>query len=134
MSEPHAFRRAIETGDRDLLRDTLREDIVFHSPVLFRPFEGRDIALHVMEAVKEILTDFTYTNEATELGAVALRFRALAGDRELEGIDFLELDEGGRVRRITVFMRPMSALNSFSQAMAERLGLDSEAAIATKGG
>jgi hypothetical protein len=134
MTEPPAFRRAIENGDHDLLRDTLREDVVFHSPVLFRPFEGRDVAMHLMKTVGETLTDFSYTNEATEPGAVSLRFRALAGDRELEGIDFVEFDDGGKVKRITVFMRPMSALNSFSQAMAERLGLDSAAAPKTRDG
>ena len=45
------------------------------------------------------------------------------GDRELEGIDFLELDDDGRVAVLTVFMRPMSALTAFNEQMAERLGV-----------
>ena len=52
-----------------------------------------------------------------------LRFKARVGDRELEGIDFLELDEEGRVKELTVFMRPMSALTAFNEQMAARLGV-----------
>jgi len=123
MSEHHPFRQAIESGDVELLRDTLHEDVVLHGPVLFRPFTGRDTALQVLANVNDILTDVSYTHEATEPGAVALRFRAQVGDREVEGINFLEVDEDGRVRTVTAFMRPMSALNAFSQQMAERLGI-----------
>ena len=41
--EPHPFRRAAEAKDLELLTETLREDVVLHSPILFRGFEGRDI-------------------------------------------------------------------------------------------
>lgn len=72
--------------------------------------------------VAATLEDLTYTDELHEGSTVALRFKARVGDRELEGIDFLELDEEGRVAVLTVFMRPMSALTAFNERMAERLG------------
>ena len=43
---------------------------------------------------------------------------------ELEGVDYLTLDEQGRVADLTVFMRPMSALTAFNERMAERLGVE----------
>jgi hypothetical protein len=125
MPDPHSFRRAVETGDLDLLREALREDVVLHSPVLFRPFEGRDAALQVIAAVATILTDFAYVHELAGDDVVALHFTARVGDRELEGIDLLELDPDGRVATLTVLMRPLTALNEFRQAMAERLGVPS---------
>jgi hypothetical protein len=122
MPESPAFRRAVEARDWDLVRDSLREDVVLHSPILFRPFEGRDAALAVLIHVEAVFEDFAYTDEAhAEDGAVALRFKARVGDRELEGIDFLELDGDGRVADITVFIRPLSALERFKDEMAERL-------------
>ena len=48
----------------------------------------------------------------------------MVGDRELEGIDYLTLDEEGRVADLTVFMRPLSALTAFNAQMAERLGVE----------
>jgi hypothetical protein len=121
--EPHPFRRAAEAKDLDLLAETLREDIELHSPVLFRGFEGRKVVTQVLTHVAATLEDLTYTDELHEGNTVALRFRARVGDRELEGIDFLELDDEGRVAVLTVFMRPMSALTAFNERMAERLGV-----------
>jgi hypothetical protein len=121
MAEPHPFRRAAETKDLELMRETLREDVVLHSPILFRGFEGRDVVLVVLGHVIEVLEDFRYVDEATEGNTVFLRFKAMVGDRELEGIDFLELDEQGRVAELTVFMRPLSALTRFNERMGERL-------------
>jgi hypothetical protein len=122
MPEPHPFRRAAEAKDLDLLAATLRDDVELHSPVLFRGFEGRDVVTQVLTHVAATLEDLTYVDELREGDTVALRFKAHVGDRELEGIDFLELDADGRIAVLTVFMRPMSALTAFNERMAERLG------------
>ncbi len=124
MAEPHPFRRAAEAKDLDLLAEALREDVVLHSPILCRPFEGRDVVTQVLTHVAATLEDLAYTDELTGENTVALRFTARVGDRELEGIDFLELDEDGRVAKLTVFMRPMSALTRFNEQMAKRLGVE----------
>jgi hypothetical protein len=123
MAEPHPFRRAAEAKDLDLLKETLREDVVLHSPILFRGFEGREMVIAVLTEVAGTLEGLTYTDELVAEGTVALRFKATVEDRELEGIDFLELDDDGRVRELTVFMRPMSALTRFNERMVERLGV-----------
>jgi hypothetical protein len=124
MAETHPFRRAAETKDLALLEETLREDVVLHSPVLFRGFEGRETVITVLTHVAGTLEDLTYTNELSEGSCIALRFKAtVAGtSREIEGIDFLELDEDGRVAELTVFMRPFSALTAFNEQMSARLG------------
>ena len=123
MAEPHPFRRAAETKNLELLTETLREDVVLHSPILFRGFEGREMVIQVLTHVIATLEDFAYTDELAEGNTVVLRFKANVGDRELEGIDFLELDEDGKVAELTVFMRPMSALTRFNEQMSARLGV-----------
>lgn len=122
MAEPHPFRRAAESKDFDLMAETLREDVVLHSPILFRGFEGRDTVAAVLIHVAATLEDLTYTDELADERTVALRFKAKVGDKELEGIDFLELDEDGNVAELTVFMRPFSALTAFNEEMMARLG------------
>ncbi len=124
MAAPHPFRLAVEAKDIEAATATLREDVVLHSPILFRGFEGREIVMQVLTHVAATLEDFRYTDELAEDGVVVLRFKARVGDRELEGIDFLELDEGGLVKELTVFMRPMSALNAFNEQMSARLGVE----------
>jgi len=124
MAEPHPFRRAAEAKDFELMTEALREDVVLHSPILFRGFEGRDAVRMVLSHVAEVLEGLTYTDEAIGDGTVVLRFTAMVGDRELEGIDYLSLDGDGRVADLTVFMRPLSALTAFNARMAERLGVE----------
>jgi hypothetical protein len=123
MADSHPFRRAAEAKDVELMTETLREDVELHSPVLFRGFEGREIVGQVLAHVAATIEDLTYVDELHEGNTVALRFKARVGDRELEGIDFLELDDEGRVAVLTVFMRPLSALTAFNEQMAERLGV-----------
>ncbi len=124
MAEPHPFRRAAEGKDLELLTETLCEDVVLHSPILFRGFEGRDTVAAVLTHVAATLEDLTYTDELSDDNTVCLRFKAkVAGtNKELEGIDFLELDESGHVAELTVFMRPFSALTAFNEQMSARLG------------
>ena len=123
MAESHPFRRAAEAKDHDLLTETLREDVELHSPILFRGFEGREMVAQVLTHVAATLEELTYVDELSEGNTFALRFKARVGDRELEGIDFLELDDEGRVAVLTVFMRPMSALTAFNEQMKQRLGV-----------
>jgi hypothetical protein len=124
MAAPHPFRLAAEAKDLEAAKATLREDVVLHSPILFRGFEGREIVTQVLTHVAATLEDFRYVNELADESTVVLRFKARVGDRELEGIDFLELDEQGLVKELTVFMRPMSALTAFNEQMAARLGVE----------
>ncbi len=121
MAEPHPFRRAAETKDFDLMREALAEDVVLHSPILFRGFEGREAALLVLSNVIEVLENFAYTGEAAGKDTLVLRFRADVGDLVLEGIDYLTLDADGKVADLTVFMRPQRAVLAFNERMGERL-------------
>ncbi|HEY2052417.1 MAG TPA: nuclear transport factor 2 family protein [Solirubrobacterales bacterium] len=123
MPEPHPFRRAAEAKDLDLMREALAEDVVLHSPILFKGFEGRDAALFVLGNVIEVFEDFRYLDEVHGDGTVALRFAAkVEGKFEIEGIDYLTLDADGRVTDLTVFLRPLKAVHAFNERMSARLG------------
>jgi hypothetical protein len=123
MAEPHPFRRAAEAKDLEMMSEALADDVVLHSPVLFRGFEGKEIVTQVLTHVAATLENLTYVDELAGEGTVCLRFKANVGDYELEGIDYLTLDDDGKVADLTVFMRPMSALTRFNEQMAERLGV-----------
>ncbi len=123
MAESHDFRRAAEAKDLDLLRETLAEDVVLHSPILYRGFEGRDMAIVVLSNVIEVLEDFRYLDEVHGDGTVVLRFAAkVDGKLEIEGVDYLTLDADGRVTDLTVFLRPQKAVAAFNEQMGARLG------------
>ena len=123
MPEPHPFRRAAETKDLDLLRETLAEDVVLHSPILFKGFEGREMALVVLANVIEVFEDFRYLAALHGDGTVVLRFAAkVDGKFEIEGVDYLTLGADGRVTDLTVFLRPQKAVQAFNERMVALLG------------
>lgn len=123
MANPHPFRVAAESKDLELLSEALNENVVLHSPILFRGFEGREIVSQVLTHVAATLEDLTYVDELVGEDTVCLRFKAKVGELELEGIDYLQLDSHGKVIDLTVFMRPMSALTAFNEQMKQRLGV-----------
>jgi SnoaL-like protein len=121
VSAPAAFRAAVERQDIAAVAELLAPDIVFHSPVTFHPFLGRETVMRLLEIVAGTFEDFRYTDELQADGAHALIFRASVAGRELEGIDLLRLDEQGLIRDFTVMIRPMSGLVPFAQTMGEKV-------------
>jgi SnoaL-like domain len=120
MSTAASFRAAVERGDVEAAAQLLAPDIVFHSPVTFHPFVGRDTVSGLLALVAQTFEDFRYTDELEADGAHALIFRASVGGRELEGIDLLRFDADGLISDFSVMLRPLSGLLPFAEAMAEK--------------
>jgi SnoaL-like domain len=121
MSTAARFRLAVETLDIEAAGELLAAGIVFHSPVTFHPFVGRETVTRLLGLVGQIFEDFRYTDELVLDGAHALIFRASVAGREIEGIDLLRFDEQGLIDDFTVMLRPLSGLVPFAQAMAEQV-------------
>ena len=121
MSTAARFRAAIESNDLDAASELFASQIIFHSPITFHPFIGRDTVRRLLGEVAQVFEDFRYTDELAGSESHALIFRAAVGEREVEGVDLLRFDEDGQVADFTVLLRPLSGLMPFAQAMAERV-------------
>ncbi len=121
MSTAASFRAAVERLDVEAVRELLSPEIVFHSPVTFHPFVGRETVMALLSLVAQTFEDFRYTDELTVDGAHALIFRASVAGKELEGIDLLRFDQDGLIDDFTVMLRPLSGLIPFAQAMGEKV-------------
>jgi len=115
----HPFRSAIEAGDTDRALELFSPEVVFNSPVVFRPYEGHEALSVILRAVTRVFEDFHYEREIGAEGASdhALLFRARVGDRELHGCDFLHTGEDGLIDEMTVMVRPRSAMLALAEAM-----------------
>ena len=119
----NAFRAAIEARDIDAVAALLADDVEFRSPVVFKPYRGRDAATMLLSAVAEVFEDFSYTRElgAPDARDHALVFQARIGDRQLEGCDFLHVGEDGLIDELMVMVRPLSGAHALRDAMAAKL-------------
>ena len=120
----HPLRDAVERADVDAAVALLAEDVVFRSPAVFKPYEGREAVGKILRAIFQVLEDFRYTDELSGDGIHGLVFDARVGDRSLHGIDLLRPDAQGQIVEFTVMIRPASGLI----AVAERMGPALEAA------
>jgi hypothetical protein len=117
----HPFRAAVEAQDLDAMIACLAEDVVFNSPVAFKPFLGREAAAGVLSAVFETLTEFHYTDELDRDDTHALLFRASVGGRDVQGLDYFHERADGLIDEFTVMMRPLSAIVAMGEAMAPKV-------------
>lgn len=115
----HKFRAAVEARDFDAVPPLLAEDAIFRSPVLFKPFEGKDYVAAVLLAAFRTLEDFRYERELTSEDGRdhALVFKARVGDKEIQGCDFIHENEDGLIEEFMVMLRPLSALQAMGEAM-----------------
>jgi hypothetical protein len=121
------FVEAVTGDDPDAVKAALADDVVFRSPVVFRPYEGKDLVWAIItEGAMKVFSSFRYVHRSEDGDAAALVFEAKVGDREVQGLDLLRFDGEGRIRELTVMVRPMSGLNALAEAMGrefERLGI-----------
>jgi hypothetical protein len=121
------FRSAIERRDLDGMLATLADDVVLHSPVSFKPFEGKDAVSGLLEIIVSVFEDFRYTDELAGDDVHALIFRARVGDRDVEGLDLIRPGPDGRIADFTVMVRPLTAVVALAEAVGPQLAAAEEA-------
>ncbi|TMM16105.1 MAG: nuclear transport factor 2 family protein [Actinobacteria bacterium] len=121
----HPFRSALEARDLDAAVALLASDVVFRSPIVFKPYHGRAAVTAILAAVSQVFEDFSYVREigAPDARDHALVFRARVGDKQIEGCDFLHLDDGGSIDELVVMVRPLSGALALADAMKAQLAL-----------
>ncbi len=124
-----SFRSAAEAKDFAAAKEIFSEDVTFRSPVVFKPYEGRDALLVLLGAVVQVFEDFRYVEQVESGDTAVLMFEARIGDRSVQGVDILRFDADGLIGEMIVMVRPMSGMH----ALAERMQalLDSAPAGAT---
>ncbi|MEU8529158.1 MULTISPECIES: nuclear transport factor 2 family protein [Streptomyces] len=115
----HPFRAAVERRDVAAIEALLAEDVVFTSPVAFKPYAGKAITAAILRGVLRVFEDFAYVREIANPDGRdhAFVFTATVDGRRIQGCDFLHFDEEGRIDDFTVMVRPLSAAKALSEAM-----------------
>lgn len=115
----HPFGTALASGDVDGAIACLAPSVVFRSPIVFHPYEGRDAVAPVIHAVAHVLEDFRYVREIADAGGQdhALAFRARVAGREVEGCDFIHANDEGLVDELVVMVRPLTGALGLAEAM-----------------
>jgi ketosteroid isomerase-like protein len=118
------WHEVIDGGsDPAALASIMREDAVFHSPVVHTPQEGRPIVVAYLSAAGKTLGNdsFTYLREVVDGDTAVLEFQTEMDGIHVNGIDMITFDEEGLIKDFKVMVRPLKAVNKVWAQMAAQL-------------
>ncbi len=117
------WHQMLETNDMSFLNDLLADEVVFRSPVAYKPYEGKQVVFFILTNVIQVFQDFTYHREFfTEDGEnVVLEFSANVSGKSLKGIDMIRFNDRGQIIDFEVMIRPMSGLAALAEQMGQRI-------------
>ena len=120
----HPFRRAVEARDEAAIAALLADDVVFTSPVAFKPYPGKQITSAILRGVLCVFEDFRYIREIADGNGRdhALIFETTVAGKRITGCDFLHTNDDGLIDDFMVMVRPLTG----AQALAEAMGAQFE--------
>jgi hypothetical protein len=131
----HKLLRGEFEGGLDAI---LADDVVFYSPIVFSPQEGKAITKMYLEAAFSTLggepgTDFEAPAEKTESkkfryvkevlsgNHAILEFETHVADKFVNGVDIITCNDAGLISEFKVMVRPLQAVNLLHKQMAAML-------------
>lgn len=118
------------------LDELLHDDVVFHSPVVFTPQEGKAITKLYLQAASQALPgdapeqadasssvggSFRYVKEVLSGNEAVLEFETKLGGIHVNGVDLITCDDDGKIVEFKVMIRPKKAVEAVHAQMAAML-------------
>ena len=106
----HAY---LESLDPAALKDLLTEDVVFESPVVHTPQNGRSITMKYLLGAASVLNNdsFHYTGEWFSPNGAVLEFVTEIDGIKVNGVDIIRWTDAGKIDHFKVMIRPLKAIN-----------------------
>ena len=124
--QPAALRRwhaVVTSKNPALLEDLLADDVVFRSPAVFAPQEGKALTASYLSAALKVLgPSLRYVSQWHDEASAVLEFEADLGGVYVQGVDILRWNADGKLVSFTVIVRPLRGLHKLIELMAPQLG------------
>ena len=117
------------------LDELLDDDVVFNSPIVFTPQEGKEITKLYLQAAGQTLPgekkssgtptkddkSFRYIKEVLSGSTAVLEFETYVEGKYVNGIDMITCNDAGKIIEFKVMIRPLQAINLVHKQMGEML-------------
>ena len=109
--------------DTARLNALLADDVVFHSPVVHTPQEGKMITSIYLTAAAHVLggEGFSYVREVYGPNDAVLEFQTVLDGIHLNGVDMIRWNDDDQIVDFKVMVRPLKAVNKIHQMMGAML-------------
>lgn len=115
------WHECVAKGDMARLDELLTDDVRFHSPVVWKPKDGKPVVKAILSTAASVFENFAYHREMTDGTTWTLEFSATIGDRSLKGVDIIRFNEDGKIVEFEVMVRPGTGLEALGNEMGRRL-------------
>jgi len=117
-----AWHAVVESGDPARLDALLADDVVFRSPAVFAPQEGKDLtAFYLRSAMAVLGPTLRYVAEWYGPSSAVLEFEADLDGMYVHGVDMLRWNDEDRLVSFTVMVRPLRGLTKLVELMQRQL-------------
>ncbi len=101
----------------------LAEDVIFESPVVYKPQLGKALTTMYLTGALHVLNNdsFRYLNEWRGADSAILEFETVIDAISINGIDMIWWNDAGLITRFKVMIRPLKAINLLHQKMGAML-------------
>ena len=118
-----AWHKLLETRRPELLNVLLDEEVVFYSPVVYKPQVGKAITAIYLTAALHVFGNesFRYVREIVGESDAVLEFETEIDGIIVNGVDMIKWNDDGKIVEFKVMVRPLKAINLIHQKMAAML-------------
>ncbi|MGN6693713.1 MAG: nuclear transport factor 2 family protein [Aquihabitans sp.] len=133
----HDFLRGKLPGGLDEL---LHDDVVFFSPIVYTPQQGKEVTkLYLLAATQTLPGErpegdagadvssgsggFRYTKQVLADDTAVLEFETTVEGKYVNGVDIIRCDAEGKIVEFRVMIRPLQAVNLVHRQMGAMLEL-----------
>ncbi|MFO1393358.1 MAG: nuclear transport factor 2 family protein [Steroidobacteraceae bacterium] len=113
------FRDLVKRRDLAALPGIIVDEPVFHTPRFLRPITRKEHMVLVLQGIVTFVQDFEYHRIFTRGNEAVMEFRGRIGDVVVHGIDIFTVDDAGKIKELTVFLRPTKALEAIGKVEDE---------------
>jgi len=125
--EPAALRHwhaVVTSMNPALLDDLLAQEVVFRSPAVFAPQQGKAVTTSYLSAALKVLgPSLRYVSQWHDQASAVLEFEAELDGLYVQGVDILRWNAEDKLVSFTVMARPMRGLQKLAELMAVELGV-----------
>src|SRR6516164_10959315 len=115
------WHKFVNEKDTQSLSEALADDVLFRSPVIWKPKDGKASAMQYLSSAARVLQDFTYHRQFVGDNAVVLEFSARVGQLSVKGVDIIQFNAEGQIVDFEVMVRPANGLQALAAAMVQQL-------------
>lgn len=118
-----SWHEIVRTRDASGLGELLADDVVFYSPVVHTPQNGKMITSMYLTAAVQVFGNetFRYVREVVGESDAVLEFETEIDGIAVNGVDLIKWNSDGKIIEFKVMVRPLKGINIIHEKMAAML-------------